>query len=202
MVFVPPAPTPESCTLDRVEPVAHADFLRCFGDSGYFGATGTETRHLPEPWRCRRVSDSSPQPFVAATAVAAVAGVVGVYLPWVRKLPAGYTDGTPYYTAEGVPGLTSGIGVLDVPILLLLAAVVVVVVASRGHDWLPKLVLVVGGVLVLLVSGLFLEDYWSGERYAVEPGLLFLSASGVLFVLVGAGGVARRVLSWTDASDG
>ena len=131
---------------------------------------------------------------LVATIVAAALAVVGVWLPWVRKRPEGYRDGRAIYTAEYVSGMETGLRGLDLFVGLLVVAAVGVAVLARYRPWRPDLALVGAGGLVLWLSGTTFHDYWSVERYAVEPGLYLLLASGFLFVLVGAGGVLKRRL--------
>lgn len=137
--------------------------------------------------------------YVTATIVAAVIGVVGVWIPWVRKRPAGYRDGRPIYTAEYVSGLETGLRGIDPFVIVLVVAVVGVAVLARYRTWRPDIALISAGCLLLVVSGNTLRNYWSVERYAVEPGLYLLLASGLLFVLIGAGALLkRRVIPVTD----
>lgn len=139
--------------------------------------------------------------YITATIVAAVLGVVGVYLPGVRKRPVGYTNGQPYYTSEYVTGLEAGIRGIDPFVIFLVGAVVVVVVLARRRTRSGDIALVGAGGLLLFVFGNVFHDYWSVDRYAVGPGLYLLLASGLIFVLVGAGTVhKRRVSTRTDES--
>jgi len=138
---------------------------------------------------------------ITATIVAAVLGVVGLYLPWVRKRPVGYADGQPYYTSEYVSGLEPGFRGIDPFIILLVVAVVGVVVLARHRTWRPDIALIGAGGLILFVFGNIFHNYWSVERYAVEPGLYLLLTSGLILVLVGAGIILkRRASTRTDES--
>ncbi|WP_210408935.1 hypothetical protein [Halorhabdus rudnickae] len=133
--------------------------------------------------------------YITGTIFAAVLSVVGVYLPWVQKQPVGYTDGQPYYTAEFVAGLEAGFDGGDPFIILLVVAVVVVVILARYRTWSPDIALIgVGAVTFLLFGNTFL-DYWSVERYAVQPGLFLLVISGLIFIFVGAGAILKREFS-------
>ena len=139
--------------------------------------------------------------YITVTIIAAVLGVVGVYLPWVRKRPVGYTDGQPYYTSEYVTGLEAGIRGIDPFVIVPLVAVITVVVLARYRTWRPDTALVGAGGLLLVVFGNIFHNYWSVERYAVEPGLYLLLSSGLILVLVGTGTVLkRRVSPHTDES--
>ena len=130
--------------------------------------------------------------YVTATIVAAVGAVVGVWLPWVRKRPVGYSDGLPLYTLEIVPGLETGLRGMDLLVILLVMAVVAVVVLARYRGWRPDSVLIGAGGLILLVFANLFRTYSAVERYAVEPGLYLLIASGGLFVLIGTSSLLKR----------
>jgi len=67
----------------------------------------------------------------------------------VQKLPAGYTDGQPYYTMEYVTGLDAGFGGSYPLVILLLLAIVAVVLLARHHNWRPDVALVGAGGLML-----------------------------------------------------
>lgn len=135
--------------------------------------------------------------YVAATICAAVGAAIGVWLPWVRKRPVGYTDGQPFYTSEYVSGLETGLRGIDPFVILLVVAVVGATVLARHRDWRPDLLLMGSGGLLLFVSGSLFRDYWSGERYAVEPGLYLLLASGFLLVLIGVSSILKQRVTLT-----
>lgn len=137
------------------------------------------------------VDEPTPASLIA-TVVAAVMGAVGVWIPWVRKQPVGYADGQPYYTSEYVPGLETGLRGIDLLVILLVVAVVVVVLLARDRRFRPDSALIGAGGALLVVFGNVCYQYWSVERYAVEPGLYLLLASGLLFVLAGAGTIIKR----------
>ncbi|WP_229380138.1 hypothetical protein [Haloterrigena salifodinae] len=143
---------------------------------------------------------NNPSPAsLVATIVAAVLGVLGVWLPWVRKRPAGYRDGGAIYTTEYVSGMETGLRGIDPFVILLVVIVVGVAVLARYRTWRPDIALVGVGGLLLWVFGTIFRNYWTVEQYTVEIGLYLLLASGFLFVLVGAGGVLKRRLeSGTD----
>ncbi|WP_458207011.1 hypothetical protein [Haladaptatus sp. NG-SE-30] len=130
--------------------------------------------------------------YIGATIVAAMLAIAGVWLPWVRKRPVGYADGQPYYTSEFVSGLESGLRGIDPVVVLLVLGVVGVVVLARQRDWHPDVVLVAAGGLMVLVFGNIFRDYRTVERYAIEPGLYLLIASGFLLILLGAGAIFKR----------
>ncbi len=147
------------------------------------------------------MADRPTPTYVAATVVAAVLGAAGTWLPWVRKRPVGDVNGQQIYTAEYVPGLETGLRGFDPVVVSLLVAVVVVVALARYQHWRPDVALVGAGGLLLLAFGNVFHDYWSVERYAVDPGLYLLLASGLLFVLVGGGAIfERRVRTSKDDS--
>lgn len=117
-----------------------------------------------------------------------------MWLPRVRKRPAGYRDGRPIYTAEYVSGMETGLHGIDPFVVLLVVAVVGVAVLARYRPWRPDIALVGAGGPLLLLFGNAFYDYWSVERYAVEPGLYLLLVSGFLFVLIGTGALLKRRL--------
>jgi hypothetical protein len=139
------------------------------------------------------MADKRITAYEIATIVAAVLAVAGVWLPWVRKLPVGYTDGQPYYTSEYVWGSEPGISGLDPALMFLVVAVVTVFMLTPRRTWHLNIILVITGGLLLYVSGTFFYQYWSGEQYAVEPGLYLLLVSGLLFVLVGTRAIFKAV---------
>ena len=141
------------------------------------------TRQLSAPPVADAVRDDTTT--ALATLVAATTGVVGAWLPWSRKLPAGYTDGVPYYTMEYTPGSVTGFD----PFAAVAAAVVVVTagltVAAlwRGRSPTPP---ALGGGGVLIAAAVVLgREYRGGDRLAVDWGLPLVGAAGFLFVLVG-----------------
>ncbi|GAA0211274.1 hypothetical protein [Halobaculum roseum] len=141
--------------------------------------------------------------YLSATIGAAVLGVVGLLLPWVRKLPAGYTDGQAYYTSEGVWGLEFGMDGLDPALLFLLLGVVGVVIVAgiTSLSWQRDLALIgTGAVLLVVFTNRFLT-YQSVVRYEVESGLFVLLVSGLLFVLVGAGSLLNEYLMMNRDTD-
>ena len=141
--------------------------------------------------------------YVTVTVIASVLAVVGVYLPWVQKRPVEYIVGYHEYTAEYVPGLEPGIGIwgIDPFIIILVGVGVTVVVLARYRSWRPESAVIGAGCLLIIEFGNFFDNYRSGERYVVEPGLYLLVISGLLFVLVGAGTVLKRHMTTrTDES--
>jgi hypothetical protein len=140
--------------------------------------------------------------YVATTVVAAAMVVVGVWLPWVRKRPVGYFEGRPYYTGEWTTGLESGFGGTDVVAVLVVVAVVAITVLSRTSNWRPDVALVVAGGLLAWAAGTVLRDYWTTERYAVEPGLYVLVAGSLLLLVLGVGSVLGRRLPPLGSHDG
>ena len=138
------------------------------------------------------MADRPTPAYVTARIVAAVLGVAGVWLPWVRKRPVDTVNGQQMYPAEYVPGLETGLRGFDPVVVSLVVAVVVVVTLARYQHWRPDVALVSAGGLLRLGFGNVFHDYWSVERYAVELGLYLLLASGLLFVLVGAGAILER----------
>jgi hypothetical protein len=142
--------------------------------------------------------EDRPEPaYVAVTVVAAVLGVVGAYLPWVQKHPDGYRNGQAYYTSEYLPAAEAGFHALDLIIVALGVAVIGVVAGAQYRGWLSDIGLLGVGVGLLVLSGDRLRTFRAIEGYTVEPGLSLVFASGLLFVLVGAGALLRRVVSRT-----
>ncbi|WP_336327352.1 hypothetical protein [Halovenus sp. HT40] len=139
--------------------------------------------------------------YVAATVVAAVLAIVGAYLPWVKKHPDGYRNGQAYYTSEYLPAAEAGFQGLDVVVVALGVAVIGVVAGARYRGWLPDVVLLGSGVVLLLLSGDRLKRFRPVERYTVEPGLYLVLVSGLLLVLVGAGALLRRRIVARIAED-
>ena len=74
-------------------------------------------------------------------------------------------------------------------------------VLARYRSWRPESAVIGAGCLLIIEFGNFFDNYRSGERYVVEPGLYLLVISGLLFVLVGAGTVLKRHMTTrTDES--
>lgn len=140
------------------------------------------------------MADQSTPAYLTATFVAAVWGIVGVWLPSVRKLPVGYVDGQPYYTMEYVWGMNTGLAGHDRYVILLAVTVVALVVLGQYRGWRPNLSLIGAGTLLGLFYGIKFNTYWAIDRYAIDLGLYLLLASGVLFALVGAGSIVERRL--------
>ncbi|ERH11758.1 MAG: hypothetical protein J07HB67_00769 [halophilic archaeon J07HB67] len=132
-----------------------------------------------------------PSPALVATLAAATTGVVGAWLPWSRKLPAGYVDGEPYYTASYTPGSLTGFDLFGggAAALTLLVTLLTVVGLRRGRS--PGPVPVGGGGTLVVVSLVLGRQYRSTGRLAVDWGLPLVGAAGLLFVLVGAWTQAR-----------
>lgn len=133
--------------------------------------------------------------YTTATILTAILTVVGVWLPWVQKLPAGYIDGQPYYTSEWVPGLEAGFQGTDPFAVLLAVLAIVAVIAARKLNRPPDGVLVVAGAVLVWWSGTTLQYYWQVDRYAIEPGLYLCVISGVLLILLGVDAGFRRYLN-------
>lgn len=149
------------------------------------------------------MADKRITAYEIATIVAAVLAVAGTWFPWVRKRPVSYTDGQPYYTSEYVWGSEPGISGLDPALISLVVAVVTIFILTPRRTWQLNIVLVSTGGLLLYVSGNLFYHYWSGERYAVEPGLYFLLVGGLLFGFVGASAIFKRhiIHRTSDGSD-
>lgn len=139
--------------------------------------------------------DGPPPPLVA-TLVAATTGVVGAWLPWSRKLPAGYTDGKPYYTMEYTPGSITGFDPLSAAavIVTLLVAGLTAVALRRGRS--PAPVSLCGGGVLIVASLLLGREYCSGDRIAVDWGLPVVGVAGLLFVAVGVWTHLRPAPGW------
>lgn len=147
------------------------------------------------------MTKAPPLTYIRVTLVAVVLAVVGLWLPWVRKLPVRSADGQAIYTSEDVAGLEPGIHGFDNILAVIIVAVLAVVVLARRRDRHPDLVLILVGGSMLWLFGSVLREYWRVDRYVVESGLYFLVASGLLFVLLGAGTlIKRRVTTITEAS--
>ena len=139
--------------------------------------------------------DRLPPPLVA-TFVAATTGVVGAWLPWSRKLPAGHTDGEPYYTMEYTPGSITGFDPLSAAavVVALLVAGLTAVALRRGRS--PAPVSLCGGGVLIVASLLLGREYWSGDRIAVDWGLPLVGVAGLLFVVVGVWTHFRPDTGW------
>ncbi|ELZ79899.1 hypothetical protein C454_11883 [Haloferax gibbonsii ATCC 33959] len=127
--------------------------------------------------------------YIVATIMAAVLGVVGAWLPWVRKQPAGITD-------EYMVGLDAGFSDIDLLVTILVVAVVVAVVLGHYRNWRPDGILIGAGGLILIVFGSVFQSYSAVERYVVEPGLYLLIVSGFLFILIGVVAVLSRRMTF------
>lgn len=124
-------------------------------------------------------------------AVATLAVVAGSALPWVRKAPAGYSDGEPYYTDELVWGLTAGFELSDALVVVPALSALAVYLAVADRDRVVNGWGIVCALPVLWFAGRRFETYWTGETYAVEPGLGLVLVGGILLVLIGAFGIVR-----------
>lgn len=122
----------------------------------------------------------------AGVVVAVLMILIGTAFPWVRKLPAGYTEGEPYYTDELVWGLNPGFEVADFLIVVPALSAIVVLITVRNRDWVVDVWLLATAIPVLWLVGQVYNNYQTGAKYAVEPGLYLVIAGGVLFVLLGA----------------
>lgn len=138
------------------------------------------------------MADGPSLGYVVATITAAVLGVVGAWLPWVRKRPVGYTQGEPYYTAEYVSGLDAGLAGGDFLLVFVAVAVVGVVLWARHGNRRPDLVLVAAGGLVLVRYWRLFREYRGVDRYALRIGLYLVLVGGLLFLLVGGGSMLAR----------
>ncbi|WP_267643073.1 hypothetical protein [Haloarchaeobius amylolyticus] len=132
--------------------------------------------------------------YLAATALAGVLAVASAWLPWVRKLPVGYTDGQPYYTSEFVAGMETGFRGTDMAILGPVAVALVVVVISRVRRWRPDVVVALAGAFVTLVGWTRFQTFAGVDRYAPEPGVYLALATGLLLLLTGGGAYLRGVV--------
>lgn len=109
--------------------------------------------------------------------------------PWLRKLPSGFHDGQPYYTAEWVPGLEAGFQLVDVGVVVPALVAVVVVVLGSYRGWRPDSVLMLMSAMLVWVAGRSLLRNHGIERYAAEPGVYLALLAGLLLALVGASGL-------------
>lgn len=125
----------------------------------------------------------------AATIVAAALTSVGYWLPWLRKLPIGYTDGVPVYTSEGVSGLEAGIDGLDFLLLALVAIAVLAVAVQRTRRVPENAISLVVGALIVFNATQRLSYIREIDRYAAEPGIWLALAGGVFFVVIGVAGL-------------
>jgi thiosulfate reductase cytochrome b subunit len=119
--------------------------------------------------------------------VAVLVTLIGTASSWVRKLPSGYTEGEPYYTAESVWGLNYGFELLDVLIIVPILTVIVVLMLAQSRDWIVDVWLLVTSIPILWFAGRAYIKYQTGTTYAVEPGLYLVLVGGILFILLGAG---------------
>jgi hypothetical protein len=136
--------------------------------------------------------------YVAATVVAGGLAIIGMWLPWVQKLPVGtIKGGGAAYTMEGVPELEAGFESFDLFVLVPILFMVVVgaVAVSRGRSWWTDTVLAVMGSALLWVAGNSYIGYYTTERYAAQPGVYLVLAAGLLLILIGAGGFLTGLTS-------
>lgn len=136
------------------------------------------------------MDDGRSLAFVVGSTGAAALVVVGSWLPWIRKIPAGYTNGQPYYTAEWVLGLEAGFRTFDILLALVGLLAVVFTVVAEYHD--RRLGALVGGagLLVLLLAGNYVLA--SRGRYIFEPGLYMIGLGGALLAIIGCAMFVRR----------
>lgn len=130
---------------------------------------------------------------LVGTLSATVTLVIGTWLPWIQKGPIGYEDGPPYYTAEGVLGLSHGVQVLDVVLILLSRTAIAALLLARYREWSARGVVIGAGTLILLTAGgrLTLDR----GRYVVEPGLYLVVSSGLRNGIIGVRMPGRRIPS-------
>jgi len=137
--------------------------------------------------------DPPSRRYVAATVGAAVAAVVGAWLPWIHKRGR-MMDGELVVTGEGVYGEAAGIGVLDWVVVLAAVVVVGAVLVGRIRDWRPDPVLIVAPLPILALAGLYLWYYSRVDRYIADPGIYLTLAGGILLVVIGIGPHFRDVV--------
>lgn len=152
-----------------------------------------DDKTLTERGRARGMGRPPSIGYRLAVVVAAVLGMVGLWLPWVRKRPVGYIDGQPYYTSELIPGLNAGFQALEGLIVLFAILAIVAVVTTPMVDWSPRGVIIAAGAAMLWWSGTRLLYYGGSESYAVEPGLYLSVLSGIVLVILSAGTGIRRL---------
>ena len=121
--------------------------------------------------------------------VAVLVTLGGIVLPWVRKRPAGYTDGEPFYTDEWVWGLSPGVETLDLLLIAPAVSIVLVLVLLQNRALVRDAWVLVASVPILWYVGRAYSKYQRGSTYAVEPGLYLLLLGGGLLVLLGASGL-------------
>ncbi|WP_439025962.1 hypothetical protein [Haloarchaeobius sp. DT45] len=138
--------------------------------------------------------ESPSRSYLAATALAGVLAVASAWLPWVRKLPVGDTDGQPYYTSEFVAGMETGFRGTDVAILGPVVVALIVVAISRVRRCRPDVVVALAGAFVTLTGWTRFQEFAGVERYAPEPGVSLALATGLLLLLTGGGAYLRGVL--------
>jgi cation transport ATPase len=139
-----------------------------------------------------------PRRYVAAAVVAVGFAIVGMWLPWVQKLPVGTIEGGGVaYTMEGIPELEAGFESFDLFVLVpvLFTVVVGAVAASRGRSWWTDAVLAAMGSALLWVAGNSYIGYYTTERYAAQPGVYLVLVAGLLLFLIGAGGFLTGLAS-------
>ncbi|KAA9396677.1 hypothetical protein Har1130_18815 [Haloarcula sp. CBA1130] len=122
---------------------------------------------------------------------------VGTLLPWVRKLPAGYTDGEPYYTDELVWGLNPGFELLDALILAPALTAILALILVEKREWITDLWLLTAATPTLWLGGQRYLRYQVGATYAIEPGLYLVLVGGLLLITLGVGDlvVPNRTIS-------
>jgi hypothetical protein len=122
--------------------------------------------------------------YVVATLISSVFALVGTWLPWARRIP---TDGPVEQVL--IPVTQTGFGNKPVGGLIVLFAIITPMVSmlARYRSWRPDPLLIISGVAILIVSG--------GSAYsflgslAIEPGLIGVLASGLVFAMLGIGGL-------------
>ncbi|MCT9096255.1 hypothetical protein [Haloarchaeobius sp. HME9146] len=130
-------------------------------------------------------------PYLVATALAGVLAVASAWLPWVRKLPVGYTDGQPYYTSEFVAGMETGFRGTDMVILGPVIVALVVVAISTVRRWRPDVVVVLAGAFVTFAGWTRLQEFTRVDRYAPAPGVYLALAAGLVLLATGGSAFLR-----------
>lgn len=135
------------------------------------------------------MKESQYRYYLAGTLLAALGTVVGLWLPFLHKLPVDFEDGRPLYTDEWTWGLNAGFNGTDLLLVVLALVAVASVLAARRWRWPANGVLVAVGGFTLFVAGQQLAEIYRIERYVAVPGIYLVIVGGLLFVVLGLVGV-------------
>lgn len=131
-------------------------------------------------------------PYVGAALGLCFFAGIGMWLPWVENTPQ-YLNGEPYVTGIGLPGLWWGYDSFDLLVAIGLVPALVGTLTFRRRIWLRDACVFLSGTLVSWWVGGLAYEYWSVDHYLLEPGIFLVLGSGLLFCLLSAGAVAKRL---------